>query len=362
MLPLIPIGAAILSAAVLIKNKLKSNAKKASHSKLIDYVKSLNIPVDDNGNFNPDALLPDGKPILFDVMFNTELFTALLDLGANPNICNADGIPAIIYAVTHRPYSEQVNTISTLLKYGANPNAMDSEGKTAIFHAEFYTILEQLKAAGADLNAVDCTGKTALFDAIIRRNSPNAVSLAALGADVNIRDSDGKTILFYITGTEFFETIKYMQRYGLDIDAVDNQGHKFEYYDSYLRYLEEIGNSPKTQNLYNAVDSNNISEVRRWLAKGANPNIWDKDVKDWSMIHLAVFKKNPHMIEVLALGGADINAQRDGIPPLSKAIYDNNYDCFKMLLELGADTELSKNAVTFSGTNEMKELFKKYTK
>ena len=120
MLPLIPIGAAILSAAVLIKNKLKSNAKKASHSKLIDYVKSLNIPVDSDGKFNPDALLPDGKPILFDVMFKTELFTALLDFGANPNICNTNGTPAIIYAVTHHSYSEQVKAISTLLKYGAS--------------------------------------------------------------------------------------------------------------------------------------------------------------------------------------------------------------------------------------------------
>ena len=69
------------------------------------------------------------------------------------------------------------------------------------------------------------------------------------------------------------------------------------------------------------------------------------------------------MIEVLASGGADINATRyDGNPPLSKAVYDNNYDCFKKLLELGADTELSKNAVQYCGTEEMKELFKKYTK
>ena len=130
----------------------------------------MNIPVDDNGNFNPDALLPDGKPILFDVMFKTELFTALLDFGANPNICNTNGTPAIIYAVTHHSYSEQVKAISTLLKYGANPNAMDSDGKTAIFHTNADIILQQLKAAGADLNAVDCTGKTALFDAIIKHN------------------------------------------------------------------------------------------------------------------------------------------------------------------------------------------------
>ena len=80
------------------------------------------------------------------------------------------------------------------------------------------------------------------------------------------------------------------------------------------------------------------------------------------MIHLVVYRHNPEMVDVLASGGADINAHRDGIPPLSKAVYDNNYDCFKMLLELGADTELSKIAVEYSGTPEMKRLFKKYTK
>ena len=331
MLPLIPIGAAILSAAVLIKNKLKSNAKKASHSKLIDYVKSLNIPVDSDGKFNPDALLPDGKPILFDVMFNTELFTALLDYGANPNICNADGIPAIIYAVTRRLYSEErvKDIVSTLLKYGANPNAMDFEGKTAIFHAESYTILQQLKAAGADLNAVDRTGKTALFYSFANNTTKGLIEL---GADVNLKDADGRTAAFYISGEKDMILVKFMEKYGLDLSIKDNNGISFNDLHHNICVQSELNHE-----FYLAVYSNNLSEVNRLLERGANPNYCSEAVHDWSMLDEAIYNNNPEMIELLVKHGTDINNINSSVPPLAKAVYDKKFDCFKKQLELGAE-------------------------
>ena len=88
---------------------------------------------------------------------------------------------------------------------------------------------------------------------------------------------------------------------------------------------------------------------------------WDV-VKDWSMIHLALYYKNPQMVELLVKFGADINANRDGIPPLSKAVYDKNFECFKLLLELGADIELAQRAIKYSGTPEMRQLAKQYSK
>ena len=51
-----------------------------------------------------------------------ELLQTLLEYGANPNICNAQGVPAIIFAVTQLYASEK--PISLLLKYGGNPNAI----------------------------------------------------------------------------------------------------------------------------------------------------------------------------------------------------------------------------------------------
>ncbi|MBQ9395002.1 MAG: ankyrin repeat domain-containing protein, partial [Proteobacteria bacterium] len=112
--------------------------------------------------------------------------------------------------------------------------------------------------------------------------------------------------------------------------------------------------------LYSAVNCNNINEARRQLMEGANPDTRDPYVKGWNMIHLAVHKNNPEMIDVLFKGGVNINGSPRGISPLEKAVYDKNLDCFKKLLELGADPKRAKNAVHNSGTSEMKDIFNKY--
>ena len=208
MLPLIPIAAAVTSAAVLIRRRILKAEKQSNFSSLVRFIKDRKIPVSDNDRFNPDYMLADGKPLLFDTFLQPELLTSLLDYGANPNICSTTGVPAIIYAL-HSVHADDVLPI--LLKYGANPNAMDAEGKTAIFHTKVHKFLLMLRDAGADMNAVDCTGRTALFYTFIREPYVNfdryfanfdryfAELLIELGADVNIRDCEGKTAMFYAT-------------------------------------------------------------------------------------------------------------------------------------------------------------------
>ena len=82
------------------------------------------------------------------------------------------------------------------------------------------------------------------------------------------------------------------------------------------------------------------------------------------MIHLAVHRRNPRMIEVLAKGGVDINARLDGnICPLVKAVYSKDVECVKKLLECGADPSLARLAVSSSQTPEkIRQLFKDYDK
>ena len=49
-----------------------------------------------------------------------------------------------------------------------------------------------------------------------------------------------------------------------------------------------------------------------------------------------------------------------GCCPLEKAVYSKYIECFKKFLELGADPKLARNAVQYSGTVEMKQIFSKY--
>ncbi len=102
MLPLLPIGIALATATVLVKRKIGRNAQKSKQTRLLNYIKSLEIPVDSEGKFNPDSILGDGVPLLFKAMSEPELFTALLDYGANPDICNADGVRPLSKLWSHR--------------------------------------------------------------------------------------------------------------------------------------------------------------------------------------------------------------------------------------------------------------------
>ena len=160
MLPVIPVVVAVASAAVLVKRKLARSANKNRFAELLAYANSLDVPVDSDGHFDPNAKRADGLPLLYDFMSRPDLLGALIEYGANPNIRDSDGTPAIIYAV--RIY-DSIQLVSTMLKYGADPNAMDREGRTAIFYAKSNEVVSVLYNGGALLDIVDIFGKTALF-------------------------------------------------------------------------------------------------------------------------------------------------------------------------------------------------------
>ncbi|MBQ9396545.1 MAG: ankyrin repeat domain-containing protein [Proteobacteria bacterium] len=354
MLPLIPIIVAVTSAAVLVKRKIVKSASDAKRERLLKYTRQLDIPIDAEDQFNPNTLLSNGMPLLFDVMSDRELFTGLLEFGANPDICNASGTPAIIYAMKHENAEE---IIAILLKHGANPNAMDSEGKTAIFRTSSETILKMLKKAGADFNAVDCTGKTSLFYSL--KSLATTEALIKSGTNVNALDGDGKSILEYVNGN--FEIVKLLEENGLDMDSAEQT---WESYQEYINFKKE--GIPKLS-LFEAVDSNNILAAKLAIERGANLKVRDTAVKNWNLIHLAIYKDNPEMIEILAKAGVDINDDNDGqgITPLTKALYNQKFECFKKLLELGADPAPTRSAITYSeGKNydRFKILFKQYDK
>ncbi len=350
MLPLIPIIAIASSAAVLIHRKLKRNAREHSHEHLIQFVQKNHIPVDDEGNFNPDTILSDGLPLLFSWFSDSELLVSLLEYGANPNICDTSGTPAIVYAAK----KNRIEAISTLLKYGANPNAMDSDGKTAIFHTTYESIMKMLIKAGADINALDTTGKTALFYSFANQTTRDLVNL---GIDVSVMDIEGRTAAYYISNPGDFYLVKLIEENGLDLNIKDNNGISFYDLYPYFNSIAELNHL-----FYRAVSDNILSEVKSLLEKGADPNYCSEAVHDWNMIDLAIYNNNPEMIELLVSHGTDINNSKFSVPPLSHAVFSNDFKCFKKLLELGADTNLARLAIQYSGTPEMKQLAKLYSK
>ena len=289
----------------------------------------------------------DGRTPIFYARSFSEL-ELLCQAGADVNVKDSDGRTPLFYAKSY----EALNLLS---KYGADFTVKDSFGKTPLFYAKSVEDLTLFSQFGIDLNAVDNDGKTVLFYSFEHHTTE---ALVKMGADVNVRDREGNTVLFYITSPKNYNLVKLLLSRGADLAATNNEGKKFKYYDTYYHYfVEELGH-----NFYDAVN-NNIIKVQELLKKGVNLDTRDVSIEDWNMIHLAVYRHNPRMIEVLAKGGVDINAKIGGnICPLEKAVYERDIECIKMLLKCGADPSLARSAVLYNSIDEIQQIFEEYEK
>jgi len=79
----------------------------------------------------------------------------LLQHGANPNICTADGVTPLRVATT---VVEGREIVAVLLAGGANPNLKDKDGCTPLMYAGDPTSAKLLIQYGADVNATDNKG------------------------------------------------------------------------------------------------------------------------------------------------------------------------------------------------------------
>lgn len=107
----------------------------------------------------------------------------LLTVGANPNLCAADGSTVLL-----RAYHD-ATIVDDLLKAGADPNAVNEHGRTALYLATQWTgdrssVMTLLLNGNADINLADNVGDTPLIAALAVRNEACARFLLENGADL----------------------------------------------------------------------------------------------------------------------------------------------------------------------------------
>ena len=127
---------------------------------------------------------------------NLKGFTALLEAGANPNLCRREGLSLMILITRMKDprYLEEA------LNHGGDPNFRDVNPiKTPIFEAVMYSDAlrqrELLLSAGANLNAQDGNGETPIMRAIEARGDYKLVwEFLQRGASYNIETSYKKTL------------------------------------------------------------------------------------------------------------------------------------------------------------------------
>ena len=129
--------------------------------------------------------------------------------GADPNQCDEDGVPAVLYAAIWN----RLDSLRVLLDAGADVNIKNQAGKTPLLmlvareHSVVMLLarvaqpkggvpaLQLLIEAGADLDARNEAGQTALFLAVMKEHTEAVRVLIEAGADINAMTPEGETPL-----------------------------------------------------------------------------------------------------------------------------------------------------------------------
>jgi ankyrin repeat protein len=118
---------------------------------------------------HPDVNLNDGhytpltslsiRAAVFDNEIITQEARLLIEAGADPNVLNADGRPALLYCYG------QPDMVSALVKAGARVDFQDKDGRTALMSSSKPEGTQVLLKGGANPYLKDKAGKTALAHA-----------------------------------------------------------------------------------------------------------------------------------------------------------------------------------------------------
>ena len=211
-----------------------------------------------------------------------------------------------------------------LKKDNINVNAVDEMGFSPLHYVckkGYRDIVKLLLAKDADVNQISNTSITPLHMAVQSGNKEIIQLLSEAGADLNATDKQGKTALIYAVEARKAEAAKYLMELGADSSVMDNQNH------TALDYANALG-------LIQLVDSLSAEGSGNTDSYGNTP------------LHQACHNGQGEVVKaMLAKGGMDINARNDEkMTPLYMAVLEDNLLIADLLLEAGADANISGNS------------------
>ncbi|MDI3528062.1 MAG: hypothetical protein PWR03_2246 [Tenuifilum sp.] len=221
--------------------------------------------------------------------------------------------------------SGNIEKVRTLLNLGADPNTCDANGVTPLMFAiqsGNTDVVELLVENGADINAVPYDGNTALHAAISTFNDTIAELLIEKGADINVKNNKKLSPLHLAA----WHGLPFLTELLLYKGAKPNE-------------QDMVQNTP----LMLATFSGATTCTHLLLKYGADPNIQDR--KGRTPLMVASQFNDTSIAKLLIEYGADINIiDENGANALSYAIAFNANDVLKLLLDFNAhETKLQKS-------------------
>jgi ankyrin repeat protein len=187
-------------------------------------------------------------------------------------------------------------------------------------------IVDVLIEEGADVDAVDAVGRTPLHYASAEGYEAIVGTLLAAGARTDLEDEDGATPAD-LADARGFEGVLGILRGAKRQPPVASQEAEPRWRGS--------GEGRYGAALRRAAAAGDVAEVRRLLARGAEPDAQAPRNRK-TALHLAAAAGHAAVVRTLLAGGAHVEAQdSDGFTPAQRA-RENGHDEIVRLLEAAA--------------------------
>ena len=288
----------------------------------------------------------------------------LLSKGADINATNADGATVLLQALKHAHYSSDraqlESVVKLLLSKGARADSADKNQRTPLSIAlelGHLPIIEALLKKGARLPA-DAMLKTLALG--INLPLIDLLRKHATDLDLNLRNSSGQTVLHQAAKTEkLLFLLRWLAERGVDLQARDNSGSSAFAAAALggnipgMAYLYERGlkmdakDHDQQQAIHLSAYAGDYAALKWLIDRGADlqaKDRWGRRPLDIVIeSHTFTFASEEQRKLLVALVGgneSDIVRGRFLRPPLHVAVWSENLDEVKRLLQNGANVNV----------------------
>lgn len=215
-----------------------------------------------------------------------------------------------------------MSAVRDLINKGMKVDATNAQGWTPLYTAAWVGNLDLIRffvKQGADVNVKNQEGWTPIFAAVAQGHKNVVEALAKeYSAKVNVQSNQGTTPLYHACEGGKYTITKMLLDAGADV---------------------ELGKKDSWKPIHGAVYNYHAKVTALLIAKGANLNTPNKELKDYTPLHIAISTKRPNLeiVEMLA-AKADVNCKNtNGATPLHLAVMWGHQDVTELLIKYGAD-------------------------
>lgn len=355
-----------LELEVLVKRIKLLDCEPWVKENVVQFARYISISMDDNDNFQQKSSeLPP---------YDRILLSWLIKAKWDPNNPKTGGVNLVKQAVI----TDDVYYFNMLLECGFDPKTSgilqlacvhnsviifdrlqrlnlkidekNENGCTPLFSACLvgnFSMVQTLLDQGAFINGWHAAG-TPLHAACISGNIYIVGLLIKRGALIEIRNEFGETPLHLACKMGKFDIVKLLVYFKAAINVSNIAAHtplhlavyngEFEIAEFLIEKKANINSAVSSPLFISCLQGHPVEFLVKLIAAGADVN--DKNVKDMTPLHAAVYKNYPEAVELLLANGADCDAKDDsGRTPIHYAAKLKLTEILKMMLKATRNSE-----------------------